>query len=153
MWVDTPVFFVKPLQPVFDKIKEHGYYTLKNWGYNCGQTCSDKSLAYYGVSRDQAEKMQEHASGVIGIDYTNPKGKALLDMFIKGCKEGACDGSRLHDNQSSDPRFLFHRQDQSVLSMSANILGLPPIEEWENKFGYKQNKQHSETIGVWRKGW
>jgi hypothetical protein len=151
LWLDTPAIALKSIQPVFDKIKEHGYYTIRNWSYNCAQTCSDKSLAYYGVSRDEAEKMEEHAGGVIGIDYTNPKGKALLDMFIKGCKEGACDGSRLHDNQSTDPRFLFHRQCQSVISMSANILKLPPVNNWEELVGYSHLTNHRNLVIRWKK--
>jgi len=148
LWLDACAIVVNPIQPVFNKIRQHGYYTIKNMNYNCAQTCSDKCLEYYGVSRDQAEKMQDRAGGVIGIDYTNPKGKALLDIFIKGCKEGAADGSRLHDNQSTDRRFLFHRQCQSVISMSANILGLPPIEEWEESFAY-QKAEHSKTLVMW----
>lgn len=149
LWLDAACVVVNPIQPVFDKIKEYGYYTIKNWNYTCDMTCSDNSLNYYGISRDTAQTFQEHAGGVIGIDYNNPKGKALLDMFIKGCKEGACDGSRLHDNQSSDPRFLFHRQCQSVISMSANILNLPPIEKWEELFSY-HIAEHSKTVGRWR---
>lgn len=37
---------------------------------------------------------------------------------------GLSRGSRLHDNQSSDPRFLFHRQDQSCLNLSIHEAGV-----------------------------
>lgn len=151
LWLDAAAVIVKPIEPFFDKIKEYGYYILES-NYNCAQTCSDKCLNYYNISRDQAETFMDKPSGVIGIDYNNPKGKALLDMFIIGCKEGACDGSRLHDDQSSDKRFLFHRQDQSVLSISANILNLPPIDKFENLVAYKL-PVHSKSIVMWQRGY
>jgi hypothetical protein len=151
LWLDGACVVVNPIQPIFDKINQYGYYTIKNWDYTCAQTCSDKSLEYYGISRDTAQTFTEHAGGVIGIDYNNPKGKALLDMFIKSCKEGVCEGSRLHDNQSTDLRFLFHRQCQSAISMSANVLELPPIENWEESFSYN-NDIHSKTVGRWMRG-
>ena len=37
---------------------------------------------------------------------------------------GLSKGSRLHDNQSQDPRFKFHRQDQSCLNLSIWDLGI-----------------------------
>lgn len=154
LWLDAPAVLRKPLTPIFDKISTDGYCTILNHSYNCAQTCSDKCLEYYGISRDKAETFQEHASGIIGINYNHPNGKKLLDMFIKGCKEGACDGSRLHDNQSSDKRFLFHRQDQSVLSMAANIIGLPPNEHWNSGLvGQHVINETPKTIILWRRGW
>ena len=154
LWLDCPAIAIKNIQPIFDKIHSDGYYTIQNHDYNCAQTCSDKCLEYYNISRDTAETFQEHASGVIGINYDNPKGKKLLDMFIKGCKDGAADGSRVHDNQSSDKRFLFHRQDQSVLSITANIIGLPPNEFWNSGLvAYHKISVIPKTIIVWRRGW
>jgi len=132
LWIDAPVLALKNVKPIFDSIEKHGYLTVKNHNYNLAQTVSDACLEYFKVSRDEAEKMEEHASGVIGIDMTNPKGKKLIEMFIKACKEGASDGSRKHDGQSTDPRFMFHRQDQSVLSLCAHALKLPPIQKWNN---------------------
>jgi hypothetical protein len=130
IWIDCSAVVKADTKILFDMIKKDGYLTIRNFGHTCAQTCSDKCLEYYNVSRDKADTFIEHASGFIGIDYSHPTGKKLLDMFITGCKEGACDGSRGHNNQSSDPRFLFHRQDQSVLSMAANLLELPPTTDW-----------------------
>jgi len=133
LWVDCPVIALKSVSPIFDSIHKNGYLTMKNSNFNCAQTCSDACLAYFKVTRDQAEKFQEHASGVIGIDMENPKGKKLIEKFIKACKDGACDGSREHDGQSNDPRFKFHRQDQSVISLAANTLGLNYTMVWDNE--------------------
>jgi uncharacterized protein YcfJ len=130
LWVDCPVVALKDVAPIFDRIIADGYLTMKNFHYNCAQTCSDACLAHFKVTRDEAEKFQEHAGGIIGIDMNHPNGKKLIERFIEGCKAGACDGSRTHDGQSKDPRFKFHRQCQSVISLAANTLGLKPTMEW-----------------------
>jgi hypothetical protein len=159
LWLDAPAVVRRSLDPIFDKITNDGYFTISNDKYNCAMTCSDKCLRYYLISRDIAETFQDHAGGIIGIDYNHPNGRKLLDMFITGCKEGACDGSRLHDKQSSDPRFLFHRQCQSVLSMSANIIGLPPNNFWNNGLiGHHMEDntvrhENDNTVIVWRRKW
>ena len=57
--------------------------------------------------------------------------KKYMDM-------GLSKGSRLHDNQSADKRFLFHRQDQSCLNLSIvdagviNENGLDMVSYWNN---------------------
>jgi hypothetical protein len=149
LWVDSPVVALKAVSPIFDSIVKNGYLTMKNGQYNCAQTCSDACLAYFKVSRDQAETFQEHAGGIIGIDTTHPKGKQLIDLFIQACKNGACDGSRKHDGQSKDPRFKFHRQCQSVISLAANTLGLPPTMNMNELITVDTSKKNEHTILCW----
>ena len=150
LWVDSPVVALKSLNPIFNSIEENGYLTMKNDAYNCAMSCSDACLKYFNVTRDDAEGMQEHAGGIIGVDITNPKGRKLIELFIQACKDGACDGSRDHDGQSSDPRFKFHRQCQSVLSLAANTLGLPYTMEWDvGQILLRPNKVHANTILAW----
>lgn len=148
LWLDSPVVAVKALGPIFDSIESNGYLTIKG-NANCAQICSDACLDYFKVNRDQAEGFQEHCGGVIGIDMTNPKGKELIESFIKACKEGAADGSRKHDGQSQDPRFKFHRQCQSVISMCAAILELKPTMKWNNLITLNPNKKTAKTILCW----
>jgi hypothetical protein len=150
LWVDCPVVALNAVGPIFDSIKGNGYLTLKNDGFNCAQTCSDACLEYFKVTRDQAATFQEHAGGIIGVDMENPKGKELIELFIQACKDGACDGSRKHDGQSNDPRFQFHRQCQSVISLAANTLGLPYTMEWDKDIiCLRPNKRNDKTILCW----
>jgi hypothetical protein len=151
LWVDSPVIALQDVSPVFDLIDTHGYLTIKNTIWTCAQTVSDACLKYFGVSRDEAAKIPERASGVMGVDITNPKGKKLIEMFIKACKEGAADGSRFHDNQSQDRRFQFHRQEQSVLSMCSHVLKLPYILEWnKGPIALDPRKVHEDTVLAWK---
>jgi hypothetical protein len=150
LWVDSPVVALKAVGPIFDFIKEKGYLTMKNDNYNCAETSNDKSLEYFKVTRDQAANFQEHAGGIIGIDMENPKGKQLIELFIQACKEGIADGSRNHDGQSKDPRFKFHRQCQTVISLAANKLGLPYTMEWDKgMIALRPNKRTDKTILCW----
>lgn len=122
LWLDCSVWAVRNPNPIFDIINETGYYFWLN-GYNCAQECSDKCLEYFGVSRDQAEQWQIASTSMFGVNITNPIGAEFIEQFIQSAKDGVFMGSRFHDNQSSDPRFLWHRQDQSAASIILNQLG------------------------------
>jgi len=122
LWLDASVWAVKDPNPIFDLINEKGYYFWAN-GYNCAQECSDTCLHYFEVSRDEAEKMPVAGTGIFGINITNSVGNEFIERFIQAAKDRVFNGSRFHDNQSSDPRFLHHRQDQSAASIILNQLG------------------------------
>jgi hypothetical protein len=108
---------------MFDIIEEQGYWFFSS-GYNMAQSANDYALNYVGLSRDIAEGINEWASGCVGFNLNNPNGKALYNRWKELMDAGLSRGSRLHDNQSSDPRFLFHRNDQTCLSLAAWELGL-----------------------------
>jgi hypothetical protein len=150
LWVDAPVVAIKDVSPLFDRIEKDGYLLIKNNGWNCAETVSDACLKYFDVSRDEAEEVKEVAGGFIGIDTKNPKGKKLIDTFIQACKDGAANGSRFHNNQSQDPRFRFHRQCQSVITLSAHKQGLKHTLDWNTgPVALDPSKVHTGTIMAW----
>jgi len=123
LWCDSSMWAVNNPDKLFDIISEQGYYFFSS-GYNLAQSVNDTALAAVGLSRDKAETVNEWASGLVGIRIDNPDGKKLYERWKQLMEAGLSRGSRLHDNQSSDPRFLFHRQDQSCISLAAWELGL-----------------------------
>lgn len=123
LWVDSSFYAVENPVKMFDIISEQGYYFFSS-GYNLAQSVNDRALAAVGLSRDEAETVNEWASGCVGIRIDNPDGFALYTRWKELMDAGLSQGSRLHDNQSADPRFLFHRQDQSLLSLACWELGL-----------------------------
>ena len=123
LWLDASVIVTGSLQPIFDHIREHGVY-LPSSGWNCAQSCNDRILNYYGITRDRAELIAEGSSGCMGMDLDHPTGKQFALWFIQAAKDGVFEGSREHDGQSQDPRFKFHRQDQSAASLIAHKLGI-----------------------------
>jgi hypothetical protein len=127
LWVDASFWAVKRPDKMFDIINDQGYYFFSS-GYNLAQSVNDNALEYVGLSRDVAEGLNEWASGCVGINFNNDDGKNLYNRWKQLMDAGLSKGSRLHDNQSSDSRFLFHRQDQSCLSLAI----------WEH--GFKNEK-------------
>lgn len=130
LWLDCSVWPVKPVEEVFDYINENGYYFWSS-GYNCAQVCSDKCLEYFQITRDQAEAFSDCGSSMMGVNMANPQGREFIEKWIQAAKDGAFLGSREHDNQSEDPRFLFHRQDQSSASILIGKMGLKMTEPGE----------------------
>jgi hypothetical protein len=150
LWLDSPVVAMRDVSPIFEKIEREGYLTLQNGYYTCAQICNDTCLEYFKVTRDEAEKIPERASGIIGISMKNKKASEMIHMFIRACKDGACNGSRKHDGQSKDPRFKFHRQDQSVISLCANAVGLPTNDAWDiGQIALHPDKRNEKTIFCW----
>ena len=123
LWCDCSIEAIKDIRPIMEQIANDGYYFWPS-GENCAQTSSDKALEYFDVTRDQAEKMPEANTSVWGVNLNSDIGKNFALAFIEATKAGIADGSREHDNQSQDPRFKYHRQDQTVASLILNKMGL-----------------------------
>lgn len=123
LWLDASIVCVRNPKDMFDHIGHHGYFLYRS-GFNCAQSVSDACLEKFGIDRDTAEGINECASNVVGFDLNNPIGKSFYERWYASSLDGSFQGSRQHDNQSQDPRFLFHRQDQSAASLIAYQLGM-----------------------------
>ena len=145
LWADCSVWAINDPMQIFDIINEEGYFFWKSGlNYNGAQTCSDKCLEYFQVDRDTAETYLDVSTSVFGLHLENPIGRMLAERFIQASLDGIFEGSREHDNQSQDPRFLFHRQDQSVMTMLAGLNGLKIHEP--GLIHYWQKELPEETI-------
>jgi hypothetical protein len=123
LWVDCSVWAVKNPKPIFDIIKKDGYYFWSS-GYNAAQTCSDKCLNYFKINRDTAETYEDCSTSIFGVNLHDDKGWQFINTWLFSAYNGVFNGSREHDNQSADSRFLFHRQDQSAATCIIGKMGL-----------------------------
>lgn len=124
LWADASMFAVKNPMPMFDIINDQGYYFFSS-GYNLAQSVNDLALSAVGLSRDEAEGINEWASGLVGININNPDGNALYYTWKAYMDAGLSIGSRApNKEESQDPRFIHHRQDQSCLALAAWKHGL-----------------------------
>lgn len=124
MWLDCSFWAIKNPMPIFDIINDNGIFAFRS-GYNCAQTTPDNLLSSLGKSRDWAEQLPEIATGIVGINIDNPDGGMVFEKWAEMCDNGYFVNSRTHSPQdSSDPRFLFGRQDQSAFSMAVHTLGI-----------------------------
>lgn len=149
LWLDCSITAVRPLQPIWDYIAQHGVYLYQS-GANCAETCNDLCLDHYGISRDAAASIPECASNVVGINLKHPIGKKFFDLWVGSLQSAAnfgvkwpTDEERLFE--SKDDRFKYHRQDQSTASLSAHLCGIKLEKEGhfvvraENKEYYKNS--------------
>lgn len=130
MWLDASFWAVKNPAPLFDLIADKGVYLFRS-GYNLAQSVNDIALEAVGVTRDEAEGVHEYASGCVALNFDNPDGKHLYEKWKELMEKGLSKGSREHDGQSADPRFKFHRQDQSCLSLACHLLGIKPTLKYD----------------------
>jgi len=145
-WLDCSLWAIKNPMNIFDIVNDNGIFGFRS-GYNCAQTCPDNLLEDTGVTRDIAETIPETATGIVGINYENPDGKLVFDYWADLCDRGLFKNSRTHNPmESSDPRFLFGRQDQSAFNMALYKAGVSFLYEdyvayYNNgKPGYNQEK-------------
>ncbi len=121
LWMDCSMWVIGDPNKMMDIINDEGYYIGMS-GFNCANVCSDSCLQYFGVSRDQAEAFADGQTGCFGVNLENPTARQFIETWLQSAKDKIFHGSREHDNQSSDPRFMFHRQDQACASIIANKL-------------------------------
>jgi hypothetical protein len=124
LWVDSSGWAVNDPMPLFDHINHNGYYISQvDTNHNCAECCNDHVLNYFGVTRDDAEKMTGVHTGVFGVNMNSGLAKDFIERFIYSAKKGAFKGDR-HKNQTHDERFHVHVQDQSAASLLVNIMGM-----------------------------
>lgn len=145
VWLDASFWAVKNPMPLFDYINEHGYFFFKT-GYNLAQSCNDEILKYAGITRDEAEKISEAATGIIALNFQHEKAQAFFFRWKEYMEAGMFRGSRLHAGQSKDRRFLFHRQDQSAANLAMHELGMFPSEGGKFEAYYNSDYKGTENI-------
>ena len=144
MWVDSSFWAVKSPVPIFELANSQGYFLFRS-GYNVAQSCNDTALNSTKITRDQAESINEYASGCVCVNLNNPVGKGLYQLWKNYMDIGLSKGSREHDGQSKDKRFLFHRQDQSCLSIAMHKLGLTSQKDMDY-VAYFNSKHNPDKI-------
>jgi|SRR6478736_7040567 len=144
IWGDASVHAVKDTAPFLAEVQAKGYW-LGSSGYNAAQTASDAQLAYFDVARDEAHQMPDSATGLFGVDVTHDIGRKFIDTWIRAAKNGAFKSDRRHAGQSSDPRFLHARQDQSCASVIAGQLGMR-LDDFSAHCGFRWDRGDRYTF-------
>lgn len=146
VWADASFWCVKNPMPLFDYVNEHGIYFFKS-GYSLAETATDRLCNYAGVSRDELVNVSEFATGLVGINIDNPKGKEFFGHWHQYMQDGMFGGNRVHDlNDSADPRFKFSRQDQSAASMILYKMGITTAGEDRDFQAYKDTGHNPKEV-------
>lgn len=145
LWVDASLWAVRSPMQIFDIINEVGVFAFSS-GYNLAQSVSDRALEAVDMTRDEAEKHTEFATGCVGFNFKNEDGNKVYDLWREYMDIGLSKGSRSHGSQSEDKRFLHHRQDQSCFSLALAKLKIRPTTGWDHIAYFSPNHNPEQVI-------
>lgn len=119
LWLDSSVWAIREIEPLFDYIISHGWYFHSN-GFNLGRTMDNKALEYFGLTRDKAYQMPDLTSSMFGLHLGNPKAEWAFNDWLQSAKDGFWLSSRerpgKYPNDGYPEDFVGDRQDQSCLT-------------------------------------
>ncbi len=126
LYVDASVWAVKPLCPIWDCVDRLGY--MKQYaGQLVGEWANDRSLAYFGITRDEAMGMEMHGNGgFFALDFEKEIAKEFFKRWKNAMLNGMFKGAwtNANNSESNDPRCKGHRHDMTCGSIIANQLGM-----------------------------
>lgn len=113
LWLDSSVFAIKNVQPVFDEIDKDGFI-MQEAGHYVSDWCNDAALAYFKLLRQDARGMLMYGNaGFLGLDFNITIGREFFTAWEDSMKAGAFKGD-----------WSDHRHDMSAGSIIANKLGM-----------------------------
>ena len=146
IWCDSSLYAVENPMPLFDYVNVNGLYFFKS-GYSLAETATDKLCNYADVQRETLIDVSEFATGLIGVNISNPKGKEWFNTWKQYMIDGMFGGNRVHDeNDSQHHLFKFSRQDQSASSMILYKMGITTCGETEDFLAYKDTGYNPDKI-------
>lgn len=124
-WMDSSVYPVKKVTPVIDKCLEQGY-VFEEAGHLAGNWTNDATLAYFGISRDEAMNIPMFSAGFTMLDFNHAISKEFFNQWKRSCELGYFKGrwTNIDKSQSADERCYGHRHDMSCASIIAYKLGM-----------------------------
>lgn len=114
LWLDSSIRLNKLPDKYFDLASELGVITFDTEaGAWESDWTSDKCLEILGCCPEYAKTFNQCTAGILFFDFTNRRGEAVFDEYIKYCQIKEVLDMSLG---SSRPEFIAHRSDQSVIS-------------------------------------
>lgn len=134
LWLDSSCFAIKNVQPVFGHIGKQGYI-MQDAGHWIGEWTNDRTLKYFGVTRDDMMNVKCHGNaGFLGLNFENGTTRIFFDRWRESMIAGMFKGAWTNENhsESTDERCRGHRHDLSCGSIIRYQLGmeLQSGEEW-----------------------
>lgn len=125
IWCDASMRLIKSIDDLIPKIKEVGVYVQQD-GWYIGQWANDKTLDYFGTSRDDMMKIQNASAGIIGFDFKNSLSNIFLNELFKCSHAGLFVGkwNNKDKTESQDERCLGHRHDQTCIELVSYKLNI-----------------------------
>ena len=125
-WIDSCVNLLKPIDALLPDVTTKGVFIQEDM-WKCGEWANDKSLEYFGITRDEAMNIPSAYASFIGFDFRNDVSNILLQKWKQSCDDGIFSGSWVNDDssESEDVRCKGHRHDQTSLEIISYQLNIP----------------------------
>lgn len=113
LYCDSSIWAIKDPTPLFEIIENEGYL-MQEAGHYVGRWANDECLNYFGITREEANKMPMYGNaGLLGLNMNQEIANSFMDAWFESLRAGAFRGT--WDN---------HRHDMTCGSIIANQLGM-----------------------------
>jgi hypothetical protein len=126
VWSDCINRLEKPLTEIFQETSEKGVY-LQGDEHASGLFANDTALNYFGISRDDAMKIEAVYACLMIFDFRHPITSVFFDRWKKASEDGIFIGrwDNLNTTESLDSRCRGHRHDQTCAEIISHQLQIP----------------------------
>ncbi len=130
LWVDSAVYPVNLITPIFEYIERENLLIFDNIGYNVNDFCNEFCSNYYKIDTKEKQSMKMIMACVMGFNFLHPSANLVFDSYKTACDDGIFNGS-WHD----------HRHDQTCMSIILYKHGLQHkiINAQSTFFAYKSH--------------
>mgnify|MGYP006276783461 CR=1 FL=1 len=115
LWLDASCYAIKNVQPIFDYLHKHGIF-MENSGHWTSTWSNDGSLAYFGITREEAMIIPMVHGGFVGFDFTQKVSQEFFEKWKQSMLDGIFKGS-----------WKDHRHDMTCASIIGYQMGLEKI--------------------------
>lgn len=111
LWLDSSVYAIKNVQPIFDIIEQKGYF-MQQSGALLDRWCNDYCRQTFELSHDESKNMSMYSAGFTGLNFNNDKAANFFFSWSYAMMQGCFKGD-----------WSNHRHDMTCASIIANRLG------------------------------
>lgn len=140
LWMDTAFQPIASIEPLWETIKQEGWYCPPQGSHRLGEYASDFLLYEMDIPREEAFTVQLVYSGLVGLDMRSEAGAEIWRRWVKSQALGCWNGAHYHETGASlrplgqktkghvsdDPRVSGHRHDEAALSAILHDMDLVP---------------------------
>ena len=118
LWLDSGLYAIRPLGPLWEIIERDGVYLVED-ANSLAKFCSDETLDYFKLTRDQVRPMHLMSGALIGLRFDHPNAENLMRSWWNAYEAGLYHGTVSKHSGMED-----HRGDETILGILMNQYGI-----------------------------
>jgi len=112
LWLDSSAYAIANVEPIFNLIRRNGHF-MEEAGHQAYKWTNDRTLEYYGLTKEDAAKIPLYSAGFTGLNFNNETTVTFFEIWKQSMLDGQFKGD-----------WTNHRHDLSNASIIANRLGM-----------------------------